>query len=303
MSSAISLALGLEPCASTADVKPGSYLYIHADGYNQSFHSVESDEVDSFCELYAEESEPVELGIAIRISNPHDELSLIFQRIFDETITRGLIEDEKGYIDAKNNGLEAQGVESKFFSINASSVDLIETGRSGEWECLYKKDGLLQYVGECDNFEFEETDEDVFTAGYAIESIKSYALADVLEDGSIKLEIYESTAEIIDALEKKGLFDKPDIIEQFKSKYSGKTFTIFGTYEWCEDEKVLHGVLVKLGLQLVDEMEAPEVVFVGEIDTSTEGIYDRWEAIVGRCPIQHGKFTEPLLSEVFAKAS
>ena len=278
-------------------------MYIHADGYNQNLHSVESDEVDSPCELFAEESEPVELGIAIRISNPHDELFSIFQRIFDESIIRGLIEDEKGYIDAKNNGLEAQGVESKFFRISASSVDLIETGRSGEWECLFKKDGSLQYAGECDDFEFEETDEDVFTAGYTIEWIKSYALADILEDGSIKLEIYESSDEITNALVKKGLFDKPDIVEQFKSKYSGKTFAIFGTYEWCEDEKDLKEVLGKLGLQLVDEMDAPAVLFVGEIDTSIEGIYDRWEAIVGRYPIQHTEFTEPLLSEIFAKAS
>ena len=62
-------------------------------------------------------------------------------------------------------------------------------------------------------------------------------------------------------------------------------------------------MLGSLGLRLVDESDGPDILFVGEIDTSIDGIYERWEAIVSRHPIQHGKFSEPLLSEVFETAS
>ena len=304
MSSTIAKALGLEPSATSDDTQdPGCYLYLHADGYNQSFHSVAVDELESSDELYAEESEPVELGIAIRISEPNTESSAIFQHIVDGTIIRGLVEEEQGYLDAKNNGLEAQGVEAKFFRVKASHVDLIDLGRGGDWEGLYRRNVSLQYVGGADEYEFEETDENTFTAGYTIESIKCFALADVSDDGSVNIESYASSDEIIDALAAKGLFIKPGIVEQFRSMYAGKTFAIFGTYEWCDDEGRLMQALQKLGLQPVAEKDGPDIVFVGKIDPSIDGIYARWESLVSRHPIQHGKFTEPLLSEVFAAAS
>lgn len=304
MSSAIAKALGLEPSAASADTpSPGCYLYLHADGYNQSLHSVEVDELERSDELYAEESEPVELGIAIRISESNAERSSIFQHILDGTIIRGLVEEEQGYLDAKNNGLEAQGVEAKFFRINASCVDLIDLDRSGDWEFLYRRNEALEYVGESDDFDIEETDENVFTAGYTIESIKSFALADVLENGLVRVDSYASFDEILGALEAKGLFNKPGVVEQFRSMYSGKTFALFGTYEWCDNEEKLKSLIGSLGLQLVDESDGPDILFVGEIDTSIDGIYERWEAIVSRHPFQHGKFTKPLLSEVFATAS
>lgn len=264
---------------------------------------MEVDELEISDELYAEESEPVELGIAIRISEPNAERSSIFQHILDGTIIRGLVEEEQGYLEAKNNGLESQGVEAKFFRINASCVDLIDLDRSGDWECLYRRNGPLQYVGECDEYDIEETDENIFTAGYTIEEIKSFAVADVLEDGSVRVESYTSSDEMMGALETKGLFSKPGIIEQFSSMYSGRTFALFGTYDWCDDQEKLKATLCRLGLQSVDEMDGPDIVFVGRIDPSIDGIYARWEAIVSRYPIQHGKFTEPLLSEVFAAAS
>lgn len=264
---------------------------------------MEVDELGSSDELYAEESEPVELGIAIRIAESTAECSSIFQHILDGTIIRGLVEVEHGYLDAKNVGLEAQGVEARHFRINASCVDLIDLDRSGDWEYLYRKNELLQYVGESDEFEFEETDENVFTAGYTIESIKSFALADVFEDGSVKVASYNSSDEILGALETRGVFNKPGIVERFRSMYSGKTFAVFGTYEWCDDQEKIKEILGGLGLRLVDEMDGPDIVFVGKIDPSIDGIYARWEAIVSRHPIQHGKFTEPLLSEVFAAAS
>ena len=304
VSSAIAKALGLEPSATSDDTQnTGCYLYIHADGYNQSLHSVDVDELESSDELYAEESEPVELGIAIRISEPTNECSSIFQHILDGTIIRGLVEVEKGYLAAKNEGLEAQGVESKHFSINASCVDLIDLDRSGDWECLYRKNASLEYVGESDEFEFDETDENVFTAAYTIESIKSFALADLFEDGSVKVVSYDSSDKILDALEAKGLFNKPGIVERFRSMYSGKTFAVFGTHDWCDDQEKLNTMLIGLGLRSVDETDGPEIIFVGKIDPSIDGIYARWEAIVSQHPIQHGKFTEPLLSEVYAAAS
>lgn len=304
MSSAIAKALGLEPSTTSAATQnSGCYLYLHADGYNQSLHSVDVDELESSDELYAEESEPVELGIAIRISEKNAECSSIFQHILDGTLIRALVEEEQGYLDAKNNGLEAQGVEAKFFRINASCVDLIDLDRSGDWECLYRRNKSLQYVGECDEFDIEETDENVFTAGYTVESIRSFALADVFEDGSVKVESFTSSDEILRALETKGLYNKPGIVEQFRSMYSGKTFALFGTYEWCDDEEKLKAMLGSLGLHLVDESDGPDILFVGEIDTSIDGIYERWEAIVSRYPIQHGKFSKPLLSEVFETAS
>ena len=32
----------------------------------------------------------------------------------------------------------------------------------GDWEGLYQKDSDLKYIGECDEYEFEENDKDVF---------------------------------------------------------------------------------------------------------------------------------------------
>lgn len=249
VSSAIATALGLAPTSSSSESQiPGEYLYIHADGYNHTLHSVEVEELEPSESLYAEESEPVELGILISISESNNERSAIFKSILDESIVRGIVELEKGYLESKNDAAESQGIAAKYFRVSSCCVDLIDLGKSGEWECLYRRNTSLQYLGEADDYEFEETDEDVFTAGYTIESIKRYALVDVSEDGSVKAESYTSSKEILGALEAKGAFVRPGIIEQFRSMYSGKAFTLSGTYEWCNDEERLKEVLQSHGL-------------------------------------------------------
>ena len=304
MSSPIAHALGLDPSSSSSETQsPGTYLYIHADGYNQSLHSVDVEELGDSSDLYAEESEPIGLGIAILLSEGNEKNSEIFSRIADGSIIRGLVELEPGYLESKNAGTESQGIASKFFHLKACTVDLFENDRSGDWEYLYSKVDKIQYIGICDDYEFEEKDDDVFTAGYLPEEIHHFALADVSDGGSAEVQTFTSTDDILNAASERGLFAKPELLNQFKSLYQGKTFVVFGDFDWCEDTTSLIAALESLGLKPVAETEKPEVVFVGSIDSSVNGIPTRWEALVSSYPIQHGKFTEPVLKEVFKAAS
>ena len=304
MPSPIAHALGLDPSSSSSETQtPGTYLYIHADGYNQSLHSVDVEELDDSSDLYAEESEPIGLGIAIRLSESHEETAEILNRIADGSIIRGLVELEPGYLESKNAGAESQGIAAKFFHLKTCSVDLFEKDRSGDWEYLYSKVDKLQYIGICDDYEFEEKDDNVFTAGYSIEEVHHYALVDIPDDGSIEVQTFTSTEGVLNAASERGLFVKPGLLDQFKSLYKGKTFVVFGDFDWCEDPASLIATLKSLGLKPVAETEKPEVVFVGSIDSSVAGIPTRWEALVSGYPIQHGKFTEPALKEVFKAAS
>jgi len=304
MYKSIAHALGLKPISSSTKLQEaGTYLYIYADGYNQSLHSVDVDGEDDVGDFFAEESEPIGLGIAIRLSQTGSEPSDVFHRIIDGSINRGLVELEPGYLECKNKGAESQGINASFFRLEPSLIDLIEKDASGDWECLYSKHGALQYIGECSDYDFEENDDDVFSAGYTIEEILQYALAVIDEDGSLEVKIFSSSDELINAVGLRGLINKPSIVDEFKARYAGKSFTIFGTFDWCEDLEALNATLRGLGLQVAEGTESPQVVFVGRIDTKIEGIYNRWEALVSSHPIQHGEFSEPSLEKVFKAAS
>jgi hypothetical protein len=304
MHTSIAHALGLEPASSSSKLQEtGTYLYIYADGYNQSLHSVDVDGEDDTTDYFAEESEPIGLGIAIKLSQSSPDTSDVFQRILDGSINRGLVELEAKYLECKNAGAESQGIAARFFRLKPQLIDLIEKDASGDWEYLYSKHGSLQYIGECSDYDFEENDDDVFTAGYTIEEVLRYALADIDGEGSLKVKIFSSSEELIKAAGQRGLFAKPSIVDEFKLKYAGKSFTIFGSFDWCQDLDALNATLQGLGLQVAEETERPEVVFVGQIDTDIEGIYKRWEALVSSYPIQHGEFSEPSLEEVFKAAT
>ena len=84
MASPFASALGLSPTSSSSSTKySGMYLCIHVDGYNQSLCSVDIDAEDGEVDMYAEESEPVELLIAIDVSESNKERDSIFQKISD----------------------------------------------------------------------------------------------------------------------------------------------------------------------------------------------------------------------------
>ena len=306
MASPFASALGLSPTSSSSSTKySGMYLCIHVDGYNQSLCSVDIDAEDGEVDMYAEESEPVELLIAIDVSESNKERDSIFQKISDGSIIRGLIELEDGYLESKNKEREAQGIDPEFYfsRINPCSVDLISLDKGSDWEGLYQKDSDLKYIGECDEYEFEENDKDVFTAGYTFEEVKKYAIIEVLDGNSLKVECYTSAKDVLFSLEKIGVYSAPDLIDEFKAKYSGKTFSIFGEFEWCKDEHSLKIAIEGLGLRCVEEREKPDIIFVGDVDTSVDGVYERWEVLISSCPLQHGKFSEPSLEEVFKASS
>lgn len=301
MGSTVAASLGLRPTVSSSSTQhPGRFLYIHVDGYNQTLHSVVVEELDEYKDLYAEESEPIELGITIDISESNDERTKVFEKIFDGSIIRALIELEPGYLKCKNAQRESQGIDSDylFYPISPCNVDLIELEKTGDWEGLYCKISSLEYIGECDEYEYEEDDINVFTAGYTIESVKGYAIADVFEDGDLKTERYSSSKEVLRALEKLGIFSFPGAVEEFKSKYSGKTFALFGKFDWCEDTERLKMAIESLGVRFAGDNESPEILFIGEIDISIDGILEKWETLNKGCPIQHRSESEPLLREV-----
>ena len=66
---------------------------------------------------------------------------------------------------------------------------------------------------ECDEYEFEENDKDVFTAGYTFEEVKKYAIIEVLDGNSPKVECYTSAKDVLFSLEKIGVYSAPYLID------------------------------------------------------------------------------------------